>query len=97
MIGFGTLAAFRIGLSMGDIELARTMAFNTLVFFQLFYVFVCRSESHTILEVGLLTNLYLVGAVFISAALQLAVVYVPFLRSVFHVVPLNGLQWRSSC
>ncbi len=93
VIGLGTLAAFRFGLSMGDIELARTMAFNTLVFFQLFYVFVCRSESHTILEVGLLTNLYLVGAVFISASLQLAVVYVPFLRSIFHVVPLNGLQW----
>lgn len=95
VIGLGTLAAFRCGLSMGDVELARTMAFNTLVFFQLFYVFACRSESHTILEIGLLTNLYLVGAVFISAALQLLVNYVPFLQAVFHVVPLNGLQWMT--
>ncbi len=93
VIGLGTLAAFRCGLSMGDVELARTMAFNTLVFFQLFYVFACRSESHTILEIGLLTNLYLVGAVCISAVLQLLVNYVPFLQAVFHVVPLNGLQW----
>jgi Ca2+-transporting ATPase len=87
VIGLGTLAAFRCGLSMGDVELARTMAFNTLVFFQLFYVFACRSESHTILEIGLLTNLYLVGAVCISAVLQLLVNYVPFLQAVFHVVP----------
>jgi len=95
VIGLGTLAAFRCGLSMGDVELARTMAFNTLVFFQLFYVFACRSESHTILEIGLLTNLYLVGAVCISAVLQLLVNYVPFLQAVFHVVPLNGLQWMT--
>lgn len=93
IIGLGTLAAFRFGLFIGDVDLARTMAFNTLVFFQLFYVFACRSESHTIFEVGLLTNPYLLGAVFTSAALQLSVDYVPFLQSVFHVVPLNGYHW----
>lgn len=92
-IALGTLLIFRIGLSLGDVALARTMAFNTLVFFQLFYVFTCRSESHTILEVGLLTNPYLVGAVSISAALQLAVNYVPLLQPIFHVVPLGRLHW----
>ena len=93
VIGLGTLLAFWIGFSLGDVALARTMAFNTLVFFQLFYVFTCRSEFHTILEVGLFTNPYLVGAVLISAVLQLAVDYVPFLQPIFHTVPLNGLHW----
>ena len=93
VIGAGTLFAFRIGLSMGDLALARTLAFNTLVFFQLFYVFICRSEFHSILEVGLGTNPYLVGAVLFSATLQLASVYVPFLQPVFHTVPLNGQHW----
>lgn len=93
VIGLGTLLAFWIGLSLGDVALARTMAFNTLVFFQLFYVFTCRSEFHTILDVGLLTNPYLIGAVLISATLQLAVDYVPFLQPIFHTVPLNGLHW----
>ena len=93
IIGLGALAAFRCGLFMGDVELARTMAFNTLVLLQMFYVFACRSESHTILEIGLFTNTYLVGAVSISATLQLLINYVPFLQAVFHVVPLSGLQW----
>ncbi len=93
VIGAGTLLAFRIGLSLGDLALARTLAFNTLVFFQLFYVFICRSEFHSILEVGLGTNPYLVGAVLFSATLQLASVYVPFLQPVFHTVPLNGEHW----
>lgn len=93
VIGLGTLLAFRIGLSTGDAALARTMAFNTLVFFQLIFVFTCRSEFHTILEVGVLTNPYLIGAVLISATLQLAVNYAPFLQSIFHVVPLKGIHW----
>lgn len=93
VIGIGTLLAFRIGLSLGDLDLARTLAFNTLVFFQLFYVFACRSEFHNILEVGLGTNPYLVGAVLISGTLQLASVYVPFLQPIFHTVPLNGQHW----
>ena len=76
-----------------DLDLARTIAFNTLVFFQLFFVFACRSEFHSIVEVGLLTNPYLVGAVLISTALQLLVVYVPFLQPVFHTVPLRGEHW----
>lgn len=92
-IGLGTLLVFWIGLSMGDVALARTMAFNAIVFFQLFYVFTCRSEFHTILEVGLFSNPYLVWAVLISAVFQLAVNCVPFLQPVFNTVPLNGLQW----
>jgi Ca2+-transporting ATPase len=93
VIGLGTLFAFWIGLSTGDLALARTIAFNTLVFFQLFYVFACRSEFHSILEVGLGTNPYLVGAVLLSAMLQLASVYVPFLQPVFHTVPLDVQHW----
>lgn len=93
LIGLGTLLSFRLGLYLGDVALARTIAFNTLVFFQLFFVFSCRSEFHTILEVGLLTNPYLVGAVLISAALQLMTVYLPFLQPVFHTVPLSGQHW----
>jgi Ca2+-transporting ATPase len=93
LIGMGPLLSFRLGLNLGDLDLARTIAFNTLVFFQLFFVFACRSEFHSIVEVGLLTNPYLVGAVLISTALQLLVVYVPFLQPVFHTVPLRGEHW----
>ncbi|MHB8917305.1 MAG: calcium-translocating P-type ATPase, SERCA-type, partial [Desulfocucumaceae bacterium] len=77
----------------GNLDLARTMAFNSLVLSQLFFVFTCRSERHSIIELGLLTNPKLVLAVLCSGALQVAVIYSPFMRTVFHTVPLDAPQW----
>ncbi|HBV96532.1 MAG: ATPase [Peptococcaceae bacterium BICA1-7] len=89
-----TLLAFMMCYrGSGDIDYARTMAFNTLVFAQLFYVFSCRSERQTIFDVGIHTNPQLLGAVALSAALQGAVTHIPSLNSIFHTVPLNIFQW----
>lgn len=76
-----------------NLDVARTMAFNTLVFFQLFFVFSCRSEHQSILETGFFTNKYLVFAVLTSMGLQLAVTYVPFLQPVFHTAALQLHHW----
>lgn len=72
---------------------ARTMAFTTLVFSQLFHVFDCRSEERGIFEVGVFTNLYLVGAVCISTIMQLSVIYVAPLQVIFKTTPLVSWQW----
>ena len=95
LIGAASLAAYILGyyLSDGSMPAARTMAFATLVFSQLFHVFDCRSEKYSIFEVGLLTNRYLLAAVGISAVMQLAVIYWPFLQDIFQTTPLDGLQW----
>lgn len=93
VIALGTLTAFWIGLGWGDEALARTMSFNTLVFFQLFYVFVFRSEHHSVWDIGLFSNRYLLAAVSVSAMLQLMVVYVPFFQPVFKTVPLAAHHW----
>lgn len=93
VFAIGTLMAFAIGLMMGQVELARTMAFNTLVFYQLFFVFACRSERHSIIEVGFFGNIQLVLAVLISASLQMAVNYIDFLQPIFHTVPLELKHW----
>lgn len=93
LFALGTLLAFAIGLMMGQVDLARTMAFNTLVFYQLTFVFACRSERHSILEVGFFGNPQLILAVTISAALQLAVNYIDFLQPIFKTVPLELKHW----
>lgn len=95
MISVETLAAFVIGYYWGglDLLLARTMAFTTLVFAQLTFVFQCRSESFSLRELGYLSNPYLVGAVFCSAAMQWAVLYVPFFQGIFQTVPLQTAHW----
>lgn len=94
IIGLGTLFVFVAGLFMGVNMLgARTMAFTTLVFSQLFHVFDCRSEERSIFEVGLLTNPYLVGAVMVSTIMQLSVIYLPPLQSIFKTTALHSWQW----
>lgn len=94
VIAILTLVVFGLAFANGhNLDLARTMAFNTLVFLQLFYVFSCRSEHVTIWELGLFTNPHLIGAVLISVFLQMAVNYIPFLQPIFHTVPLNLQQW----
>jgi len=94
MIGLGTLLVFVAALFMGvNMLSARTMAFTTLVFSQLFHVFDCRSEERGIFEVGLFTNPYLVGAVLISTIMQLSVIYFPSLQAIFKTAPLVSWQW----
>lgn len=94
-IGLGTLLVFLVSyyLSLGDLTLSRTIAFTTLVFFQLFYVFECRSERHTPFEIGFFGNPLLVLAVSLSVMMQLAVIYLPVLQPVFKTTALNEVHW----
>ncbi len=94
LIGLGTLTVFVAALFLGvNMLVARTMAFSTLVFSQLFHVFDCKSEERGIFEVGLLSNPYLVAAVSISTLMQLSAIYLPPLQAVFKTAPLVGWQW----
>jgi Ca2+-transporting ATPase len=76
-----------------DMDHARTLAFSTLVFVQLAHTFNSRSERRSIFDTGFFSNIYLVGAVLLSVALQLSVVYVPVLQPLFKTVPLGGSDW----
>jgi len=94
LIGLCTLLAFMVGRYYRmDLETCRTLALCTLVMSQLIHVFECRSERHSIFEMKLFTNLWLVGAVMISIILICSVLYLPFLRGVFHTVALDFRQW----
>jgi Ca2+-transporting ATPase len=71
---------------------AQTMAFTTLVFFQLFNAFNSRFDDRSAFR-KLLANRWLWAAVLISVALQLAVVHTPFLQAAFRTVPLAPRDW----
>jgi Ca2+-transporting ATPase len=94
-IGLGTLLVFVLAnyLSDGNLTLARTMAFATLVFSQLFHVFDCKSERYSLFQVGVFSNPYLVLAVCCSITMELAVIYLPWLQPIFKTTPLNGYHW----
>src|SRR3989442_13236973 len=89
-----TLGFFFLELQEGAAATrARTVAFTTIVFFELFLVFAMRSPRQTIWQIGLFTNTKLIVAVLASMALQVAVIYTPFLHSVFETEPLTPLDW----
>jgi Ca2+-transporting ATPase len=94
-IGASTTFVFFCGFffSNGDLDLARTMAFCTLVFSQLFHVFDCKSERFSVFQLGILSNPYLVAAVACSLCMQLAVVYWPVFQAIFQTVPLDAFHW----
>lgn len=93
-IGISTIAVFAATYFLRhNIAEARTMAFCTLVFSQMFHVFDCRSELFSVFEVGLFRNKYLLMATGCSVAMQLAVIYHPFMQSIFATVPLDILDW----
>jgi len=90
----GTLGVFFLELREGaDPTRAQTVAFTTIVFFELFLVFAMRSPRQTIWEIGLFTNTKLILAVLGSMLLQAAVIYIPFLHGVFGTEPLTVLDW----
>ncbi|MBU3159015.1 calcium-translocating P-type ATPase, PMCA-type [Clostridium frigoris] len=94
LIGVCTILSFIGGKYYGmSIEACRTLALGTLVLSQLIHVFECRSEKHSLFEINPFTNMYLLFAVSISVIMLLSIVYIPFLQSVFHTVPLNLGQW----
>ncbi|SHE56455.1 calcium-translocating P-type ATPase, SERCA-type [Clostridium fallax] len=94
LIGILTLISFLVGMNYGwSLETCRTLSLATLVMSQLIHVFECRSERHSIFEIKLFTNPFLVGAVAISITMLVAILYVPALSAIFHTTALNFGQW----
>ncbi|MEH2530839.1 Ca2+-transporting ATPase [Bradyrhizobium sp. AZCC 1588] len=76
----------------GNVRYGQTMAFTTLVLFQLFNVFNARSDERSAFE-GLFENGWLWAAVALSLVLHAAAIYVPFLQEAFSTVGLNLSDW----
>jgi Ca2+-transporting ATPase len=71
---------------------ARTMAFTTLMMYQLFDVYNCRSRRRSAFS-GFLENKWLLVAIAFSLGSHILVIYVPVLQTAFHTVPLSLADW----
>jgi P-type Ca2+ transporter type 2C len=76
----------------GDLRYGQTMAFTTLMLFQIFNVVNARSDERSAF-VHLFTNHWLWIAIAASLALQVLVVHVPFLQRAFGTVGLTARDW----
>ncbi len=77
-----------------DLGLARTVAVNTLVFFEIFYLFNCRRFSGSgISRRALVGNPYLLYAVCLLLGIQLLFTYAPPLQRVFATSGIDVADW----
>lgn len=76
-----------------DPDHSRTMAFTTMVMFEIFNAFNFRSFNNSVFRVGVFKNRWLLAAVSFSIILQLVVLYTPVLQKAFHTVPLGLGDW----
>jgi Ca2+-transporting ATPase len=91
------LSALGIGAYYGDEANAtgsrqQTMIFTVLAFMQMGQALASRSTTASIFTLGLRSNPVLLTLVLITAVLQLAVIYVPFLDQFFQITPLTAGQ-----
>lgn len=76
----------------GSLAYGQTMAFTTLVLFQLFNAFNARSDDVSAFG-PLFSNVWLWAAIAFALLLQIAVVYLPFLQQAFSTVSLSASDW----
>jgi Ca2+-transporting ATPase len=88
LIGGLTLGTQAWAIHDGDAHW-QTMTFTVLCFTQLGGVLAIRSSRESLFTLGLFSNKPMLGAVGLSVALQLLVIYLPFLNKMFTTRPLS--------
>ena len=98
VMAVGTLFALDASLpgglveGRGSLRYGQTIAFTTLMLFQLFNVLNARSDERSALH-GLGRNPWLAAAVAGSLVLHAGVIYLPFLQQAFSTVALTAADW----
>ena len=77
------------GMTEDELRKPRTIAFLTISLFQVFHVLAIRVWEQSVFRAGFFGNPHLIAAVGIAVVLQLAVIYVGPLATVFGTVPLT--------
>ncbi len=88
LTGILTVSTQWFELKSGD-KHWQTIVFTVLCMSQLWYVMAIRSHRESLFSQGLLSNKTLLGAVVLTVALQMSVIYVPFMNNFFHTQPLT--------
>jgi len=78
------------GESLGQ---ARTVAVNVFVMGELFYLFNCRSMTHSPFHVGFFSNAWLWSGVGLMILLQMFFTYAPVMNSLFASAPIGLDDW----
>ena len=91
-MGAFALLEHELGRGMSDAE-ARTVAANVFVFVEIAYLFKCRSFTGRAVDLGLLSNRWLVAGVALTVALQLLFTYWAPMNDLFGTAPIDAGTW----
>jgi Ca2+-transporting ATPase len=91
LMGAVCIATQGIAIRMGN-DKWMTMVFTVLSLSQMGHAMAIRSDLQSLFTIGIFGNKQLVYAVLLTFALQMAVMYIPFLQNVFHTKPLNWIE-----
>ncbi|KAF9821687.1 hypothetical protein IEO21_00533 [Rhodonia placenta] len=87
-----------IGCEMFTNEMAHratTMSLSILVTVEMFNAMNSLSENESLLRLPVWKNMYLVGAITLSMAMHVAILYIPFFTTLFAITPLNWAEWKA--
>lgn len=96
-VGGASLAAYLFALKLygtSNISEARTIVFTTLIISELLRAYSSRSQRFTLWKIGIFSNKTMLWATAGAFGLLLAVIYIPFMNSVFYTFPLGIVDWE---
>ena len=95
IIGVLTLIAFTLGehLYSNSLVHAQTLSFVVLSFSQLFFSLSMRNREKPLFKVGFFTNKYLLCSILLGILIQLLIITIPFLSSIFSAYILTLRDW----
>ncbi len=76
----------------GDLDAARTVALNTIVFFQIFYLFNSKSMREYVFR-DLLSNRVMLLGIALVLLLQMMITYVPAFNFIFSTARIEMIDW----
>ena len=90
----GAFGLFEWELMNGaSVEAARTAAVNTVIMVEIFYLLNCRSLTHSMFRIGVLSNRWVLVGIAAMALLQLLFTYAPFMNTVLQSAPIDAAAW----
>jgi len=92
-IGLISLLAYLVGYHDGGQQLGQTMAFSVLAFSQLVHVRNLHSNKLSSFRTSIFSNPMLLFAILASAALMLAVLFIPPFRTTFSLAVMDTTHW----
>ncbi len=80
-------------ISGASLPEARTIAVNTIVMIELFYLFNCRSLTKSMFQIGMFSNKFIWIGVAVMIGIQILFTYLPIMNDVFDSHPISIMSW----